>query len=54
MPMFVLRADMRVAPAALRDYAQRLKNIGGTEEEFREAIDCAVDMEKWQVINGIK
>ena len=53
-PLFVLRAKDRTAPATVRDWAQRAKNIGAPAEKVSEAMECARLMEAWQQANGCK
>lgn len=47
-PVFVLRAHDRVAPATVRDWAQRAKNAGVHAEKIEEAMLVAYQMERWQ------
>lgn len=53
-PLFVLRAQDRAAPAAVRDWAARAFNLGAPEAKVREAMDLAVEMEQWQRSHGFK
>lgn len=47
-PIFCLRAQDKVAPATVRDWAHRAKGQGASDQKVGEAMDCAVAMEAWQ------
>jgi hypothetical protein len=51
-PLFVLRAQDRCAPAAVRDWAHRATNAGCSIEKVAEAMDIALEMEEWQARTG--
>lgn len=53
-PIFVLRAQDRCAPGAVRDWAARAKVQGASPEKVQGALDTAADMEAWQKIHGAK
>ena len=53
-PLFVLRAKDRVAPAAVRDWAERARKVGAPEARWSEAMDCARRMEAWAKVHGSK
>jgi hypothetical protein len=53
-PTFLLRAQDRCAPATVRDWAQRARNLGASEEKARGAMDIALEMEKWQQTHAAK
>jgi len=47
-PVFVLRANDRIAPATIRDWVQRSKNAGMHEDKVEEAMEIAAEMERWR------
>ena len=51
-PLFVLRAQDRCAPAAVRDWAHRAKGAGCSVEKVAEAMGIAIEMEEWQEKTG--
>ena len=53
-PTFLLRAQDRVAPATVRDWAHRARNLGASNEKVSGAMDIALEMERWQNRNGAK
>lgn len=46
-PIFVLRAQDKLAHHLVRDWAERAKLNGCPQEKVEEALDCANQMEKW-------
>lgn len=46
-PIFVLRAQDRVAPAAIRYWASLALQSGLPAEKYHEALAAAEEMEKW-------
>lgn len=46
-PIFVLRGQDKLAPTAVRIWAQLALKAGMSKEKFREAEQCALEMEKW-------
>ncbi len=55
-PIFVLRAQDRLAPQLVRDWLLRAKAYNGnlSREKIKEAQDLADLMEDWQRENGSK
>lgn len=53
-PIFVLRAQDRTAPRAVREWAERAKGAGMADQRFTEAMDCALSMEEWGKHNRTK
>jgi len=51
-PLFVLRAQDRCAPAAVRDWAHRAKGAGCAAAKVDEAMDIAREMEAWQTAHS--
>lgn len=52
-PLFILRAQDRCAPAAVRDWAHRARGAGTVPaEKVAEAMDIALAMEQWQESTG--
>lgn len=47
-PLFVLRAQDRIAVGAIRDWAERARKAGVPPEKAAEAMDCALRFEAWQ------
>jgi hypothetical protein len=54
-PVFLLRANDELAPALVRAWAHRYRELKGAEgaytearrAKYAEALDCAIDMEIW-------
>jgi hypothetical protein len=46
-PIFVLRAQDKLAPALVRAWALRAEGYGCPPEKVQEAYDCAEAMEHW-------
>lgn len=53
-PLFVLRAHDRIAPAAVRDWAERARRLGVHADKVDEAMSLAMRMEVWQRAHGFK
>jgi hypothetical protein len=53
-PVFVLRAHDRVAPAAVRDWAERARRLGVHHDKVSTAMDLALEMENWRREHGFK
>lgn len=53
-PMFVLRAQDKLAPEIVREWAYRAHVSGAPIEKVREARHIADLMEEWQVANRRK
>lgn len=53
-PVFVLRAQDRCAPAAVRDWAHRARGLGASEAKVEGAMNVALEMEAWQRLHGCK
>ena len=50
-PLFILRGADRCAPGAIRDWARRAIGAGCPAAKVDEAMDIAVEMERWQAAN---
>jgi hypothetical protein len=53
-PIFVLRAQDRCAPKAVRMWADFARSQGAPVEKVEEAMDLALEMESWQRTHGAK
>jgi len=53
-PVFILRAHDRCAPAAVRDWAHRARNLGAPQAKVEGAMNVALEMEAWQRLYGCK
>lgn len=53
-PVFVLRAQDRCAPAAVRDWAHRARGLGAPQAKVDGAMGVALEMEAWQRLYGCK
>ncbi len=53
-PVFVLRAQDKLAPEIVREWAYRAHVSGAPIEKVREARRIADEMEEWQVANRRK
>lgn len=53
-PIFVLCARDRLAPATVRDWAQRAEHMKVNKAKVKEARECAQKMEAWQIMNASK
>lgn len=52
-PVFLLRAQDRLAPATVRDWCERARRAGDTpDEKVNEAGAVAIAMERWQEQTG--
>lgn len=47
-PCFLLRAQDRLAPKAVTDWAVRAEAAGVNPAKILEAVQCSMDMENWQ------
>lgn len=53
-PIFVLRAQDRLAPHMVLDWAERARGVGVPEEKCAEAERCAKAMWAWARVHGAK
>jgi hypothetical protein len=53
-PVFILRAQDRCAPGAVRDWAHRAANLGANGDKVSDAMDVALEMERWQTSHTMK
>jgi hypothetical protein len=53
-PIFILRAQDKLAPVMLRMWAELAELHGAPTEKFQGAMVLADDMELWAVHNGTK
>lgn len=51
-PIFVLRAQDKTAPLAVRAWAATAKLVGAGDDKVAEALKTADEMEAWQKANG--
>jgi hypothetical protein len=51
-PLFILRAQDRIAPKTVRAWAEFARALGADAAKTSEAMDCAIRMEKWQRETG--
>lgn len=51
-PLFILRAQDRCAPFAVRAWAERARGAGAAAEKVAEAMEVAQAMETWQELTG--
>lgn len=54
MPTLVIAGWDRAAPAAMRDYARRAREVGASEVLVSSAMRLAGETEAWQERNGSK
>lgn len=50
-PTFTIRAQDRLGPAAVRDWAHRAKGAGVAQEKVNGAMEIALQMDIWQAKN---
>lgn len=53
-PVFILRAQDLVAPAAVRAWAEYARRAGTPEAKCKAAEKVAADMDAWRLVNGGK
>jgi hypothetical protein len=53
-PVFLLRARDVLAPGTVRYWASSLEGVRGNQARIQLARDWALEMEKWQQVNGFR